>query len=403
MREALTVEVFLALNETFRALEAHARRGLADPPSFRDALDEHPQGALHRRRRHRAHVHPRRGLALPQAGRVAGAHLPHRAGPARQAARPGRRRAAGRRRRSTTPSGGRCCAALRLAGELPALVRRPPGAGAGRAASCCSTPTRRARCATGSRRSRTSLERIAGGGEPTAAMRLGRAAARRPLLPGRAAGRDAAPTPRSSTGSWTPWPRPTTRSPRSTSSPDHAARHRAPLRVRLRRLHQRVVHGAARASQDDGRPDRQLLRPGGGAADPRPPLPRLERQRHPPLHDHALPRPDRGGQPLAGRAPIRPRRRSASITDRGAGRRSALSAAGFPRPRRAGAGSRRRSAPPTRPPAPRKGAALGEHVLALGPSPGQALRVPQGRDRVRLDDRGLSQDPAPGSARTSPT
>jgi uncharacterized alpha-E superfamily protein len=38
VREALTVEVFLALNETFRALEAHARRGLADPPSFRDAL-----------------------------------------------------------------------------------------------------------------------------------------------------------------------------------------------------------------------------------------------------------------------------------------------------------------------------------------------------------------------------
>jgi uncharacterized alpha-E superfamily protein len=38
VREALTVEVFLALNETFRALEAHARRGLSDPPSLRDAL-----------------------------------------------------------------------------------------------------------------------------------------------------------------------------------------------------------------------------------------------------------------------------------------------------------------------------------------------------------------------------
>jgi len=43
VREALTVEVFLALNETFRALEAHARRGLSDPPSFRDAL-----GSAHR-------------------------------------------------------------------------------------------------------------------------------------------------------------------------------------------------------------------------------------------------------------------------------------------------------------------------------------------------------------------
>ena len=38
VREALTVEMFLALNETFRALEAHARRGLSDPPSLRDAL-----------------------------------------------------------------------------------------------------------------------------------------------------------------------------------------------------------------------------------------------------------------------------------------------------------------------------------------------------------------------------
>jgi uncharacterized alpha-E superfamily protein len=38
VREALTVEVFLALNETFRALEAPARRGLSDPPSLRDAL-----------------------------------------------------------------------------------------------------------------------------------------------------------------------------------------------------------------------------------------------------------------------------------------------------------------------------------------------------------------------------
>jgi uncharacterized alpha-E superfamily protein len=38
VREALTVEVFLALNETFRALDGHARRGLTDLPSLRDAL-----------------------------------------------------------------------------------------------------------------------------------------------------------------------------------------------------------------------------------------------------------------------------------------------------------------------------------------------------------------------------
>ena len=44
VREALTVEVFLALNETFRALESHARRGLADPPSLRDALGSTHKG-----------------------------------------------------------------------------------------------------------------------------------------------------------------------------------------------------------------------------------------------------------------------------------------------------------------------------------------------------------------------
>jgi uncharacterized alpha-E superfamily protein len=38
VREALTLEVFLALNETFRAVEAYERRGLSDLPAFRDAL-----------------------------------------------------------------------------------------------------------------------------------------------------------------------------------------------------------------------------------------------------------------------------------------------------------------------------------------------------------------------------
>jgi len=43
VREALTVEAFLTINETFRTLESHARRGLADLPALRDAL-----GATHR-------------------------------------------------------------------------------------------------------------------------------------------------------------------------------------------------------------------------------------------------------------------------------------------------------------------------------------------------------------------
>ena len=44
VREALTVEVFLALNETFRALDAHSRRGLSDPTSLRDALSTTHKG-----------------------------------------------------------------------------------------------------------------------------------------------------------------------------------------------------------------------------------------------------------------------------------------------------------------------------------------------------------------------
>jgi uncharacterized alpha-E superfamily protein len=44
VREALTVEVFLAINETFRSLEAYARRGLSDPPSLRDALSTTHKG-----------------------------------------------------------------------------------------------------------------------------------------------------------------------------------------------------------------------------------------------------------------------------------------------------------------------------------------------------------------------
>ena len=43
VREALTLEVFLALNEAFRALETYERRGMPDLPAFRDAL-----GATHK-------------------------------------------------------------------------------------------------------------------------------------------------------------------------------------------------------------------------------------------------------------------------------------------------------------------------------------------------------------------
>jgi uncharacterized alpha-E superfamily protein len=38
VREALTVEAFMSINETFRAVEVYARKGLTDVPGLRDAL-----------------------------------------------------------------------------------------------------------------------------------------------------------------------------------------------------------------------------------------------------------------------------------------------------------------------------------------------------------------------------
>jgi uncharacterized alpha-E superfamily protein len=46
VREALTVEVFLNLNDTYRTLEAQARKGLNDLPAFRDALTGTQRGLL---------------------------------------------------------------------------------------------------------------------------------------------------------------------------------------------------------------------------------------------------------------------------------------------------------------------------------------------------------------------
>jgi uncharacterized alpha-E superfamily protein len=46
VREALTIEVFVTLNETFRELEAYNRRQMADPPTFRTALAATQRGIL---------------------------------------------------------------------------------------------------------------------------------------------------------------------------------------------------------------------------------------------------------------------------------------------------------------------------------------------------------------------
>jgi uncharacterized alpha-E superfamily protein len=46
VREALTVEVFLNLNDTYRMLEGHARKGLGDLPAYRDALTATQRGVL---------------------------------------------------------------------------------------------------------------------------------------------------------------------------------------------------------------------------------------------------------------------------------------------------------------------------------------------------------------------
>jgi uncharacterized alpha-E superfamily protein len=46
VREALSVEVFVTLNETYRGLEAHARGGMPDRPDIRGALSETHTGLL---------------------------------------------------------------------------------------------------------------------------------------------------------------------------------------------------------------------------------------------------------------------------------------------------------------------------------------------------------------------
>ena len=46
VREALTIEVFVSLNETYRELEAYTRRQMSDPPTFRSALATTQRGIL---------------------------------------------------------------------------------------------------------------------------------------------------------------------------------------------------------------------------------------------------------------------------------------------------------------------------------------------------------------------
>ncbi|HVQ76325.1 MAG TPA: alpha-E domain-containing protein [Candidatus Binatia bacterium] len=46
VREALTVEVFVSLNDTWRDLEVYTRRGSLDAPMFRDALSQIHRGIL---------------------------------------------------------------------------------------------------------------------------------------------------------------------------------------------------------------------------------------------------------------------------------------------------------------------------------------------------------------------
>ena len=246
--------MFLALNETFRALEAHARRGLSDPPSLRDALSTTHKGlftiggAIEQTfTRDEGWFFLKLGESLERIYRTAlvlRAKLPGLA-----AAEP---RADVRALLHPVAD---AAAGARLARELSTLVRRPTGARAGGAVPA----PRPAHAALAALRD--------GGGEgvPGAHRRrrrdddrsaIDRTAARRALLPRRAPGRRLPPTSPSSTAWWTRWPRPTRRWPRSTSPPDDAARDRASLLVRVRRLHQRVVHASCTCS-----PRRPAIRP----------------------------------------------------------------------------------------------------------------------------------------------
>jgi uncharacterized alpha-E superfamily protein len=136
VREALTVEVFLALNETFRSLETYARRGLSDPPSLRDALSTTHKGLFtiggaieHTFTRDQGWLFLQLGTSLERIYR--GWPPPSRA----------------RTARCTTRSGARCCG--RSARSRTTGARTAPGwSRSWSCRSCSSTRTRRARCGT---------------------------------------------------------------------------------------------------------------------------------------------------------------------------------------------------------------------------------------------------------------
>jgi hypothetical protein len=221
------------------------------------------------------------------------------------------------------------------------------------------------------------LERIAGGGEPMPATRLvGRLHADLLYQDERlaVAGADAVFLDRVIDTV----ARRTTPSPRSTSSPDHAARRRARFAFGYAYISSRSRAACSPRRRPTMTVSSFVL---AVTADRSAPA-RLERQRHPPLHDHLLPRPHRGG---AGRGRTHPAPRAiAALGD-------AVPADDLPTGCSTSLGGRACSSPCTArgaqgaaPP----GGLLGEHVLAR-PLPGLAVRVPEGRDEVRLDDRAL--------------
>ena len=309
---------------------------MADPPTFRSALAATQRGILSTAGAIEQTLARDPGWLFLKLGRIDGARLPHRGGPARQAADAHGAGAQGRP--APLPHAlARAPARPVVPRELPQGARRAHGA-RGRAPVPALRPAHAAVRALRDHLRQGDPRAHLGGQRSLAPRAHHGQARRRPRLPGTGRARATARRSPSSTRCWASWRAATTPSRPPTSEPSarHVSRDRAPAVVRLRRVHPRVLPRAPDAAEDDGAPGAVVVRPRGGAADQGLALPRLERQYGAPLHHRELPRPHRGERPVVREHDARgtgSRRRHG----RPARRRAALSAARLPRLRRAGA------------------------------------------------------------------
>ena len=406
VREALTLEVLPRPQR-----DVPGARGLRParprrPATFRDAMQPHPQRALDTVGAIEHTLTRDDGLALPQARRVARARLPHRADPPHQAARRWCRRAASRR------------AALLHAVAQPAARRCPRWRTTGKVFGARLEPIDVLQLPLFDAQTPRSLRygRHRGEGLPRphlerrATLQASRRASSGKLhaelsYQGHDLIRDGARSCRSSTASLDELATRTTRSPRSTSRPEHcssrsstASRSTYDAFIRESFLELRVQPKTTARTRRS--------RPSCWRSGRRPACTATATGTTTSLHHFtiiALPRPDRGGRP----APLveHPSRRAAASTplnDRPAAADPPyplLDFLAFDGPVQADAALRAAHQGI----GPARRAPLGEQVLALGQHIHERFEYRKNVTALRLHHRRLPRARRRASARTSPT